>query len=59
MTDWGRIAAHIAEATGRPFAPDPPHDIGGGCINTTVKLGVISWCYCLHQSRLKSRYSEI
>ncbi len=32
------IATHIAQATGEPFEPRPPSPIGGGCINTAVRL---------------------
>lgn len=39
MTDWNAIARHIAETSGEPFNPDPPRGLGGGCINTAVKLG--------------------
>jgi protein-ribulosamine 3-kinase len=35
---WGTIGRYIAEATDEPFQPHPPSGIGGGCINTTVKL---------------------
>ena len=38
MADWTSIARHIAAASGEAFAPRPPHAIGGGCINTTVRL---------------------
>ena len=45
MTDWKRIADGIAEATGRPFDPDTPRSVGGGCINTAVKLCAGDRCY--------------
>lgn len=35
---WGEIAADIAQATGTPFSPEPPQGIGGGCINTSLRL---------------------
>ncbi len=38
MTDWQGIAGQIAKATERPFEPKPPREIGGGCINRTVRL---------------------
>jgi len=38
MSDWQRIARHIADTTGEPFSPGPPRRIGGGCINTTLQL---------------------
>lgn len=39
MTDWNDITAHIAAVTGKAFTPEPPRQIGGGCINTAVRLG--------------------
>ena len=38
MKPWSTIAAYIAQATGEPFEPRPPSSVGGGCINTAVKL---------------------
>ena len=38
MSDWDCIAAHIADVSGLPFEPEPPGRLGGGCINTAVKL---------------------
>ena len=38
MTDWNAIARCIAEATRADFDPRPPRSLGGGCINTAVKL---------------------
>jgi len=38
MTDWKQIAAGIGEASGAPFHPGNPDHVGGGCINTTVRL---------------------
>lgn len=38
MTDWHRIAARISSETGQSFTPDDSRNIGGGCINTTVRL---------------------
>ena len=38
MKPWSTIAAYIAQATGKPFEPRPPSSVGGGCINTAVKL---------------------
>lgn len=38
MTDWRQIAAHISQASGKPFHPGMPRLVGGGCINTTVRL---------------------
>ena len=45
MTVWAAIAAQVGALTGAPFAPDAPHSIGGGCINSTVRLsdGRQSW----------------
>ncbi|AGA91135.1 fructosamine-3-kinase [Thioflavicoccus mobilis 8321] len=39
MADWQDIATHIAAVTGEPFAPRPPRHVGGGCINTALRLG--------------------
>lgn len=38
MKSWSTIAAYIAQATGEPFEPRPPSSVGGGCINTAVRL---------------------
>jgi protein-ribulosamine 3-kinase len=35
---WQTIGNYIAECTDEPFAPQPPSGVGGGCINTAVKL---------------------
>lgn len=38
MDIWQTVAAQITEITGEVFIPPPPMHVGGGCINTTVKL---------------------
>lgn len=38
MTDWHQIASRIGTETGQAFTPVDPRNIGGGCINTTVRL---------------------
>ncbi len=38
MTDWRLIAARISTETGHTFTPEGTRSIGGGCINTTVRL---------------------
>ncbi len=38
MEPWHEIADQIGHITGEPFRPDPPHSLGGGCINTAVRL---------------------
>ena len=45
MADWQQIAAHIADASGRPFLPETSRSLGGGCINSAMRLsdGVQSW----------------
>lgn len=46
MSDlWQHIATCISELTGQPFSPDTPRHIGGGCINTALRLsdGTRSW----------------
>jgi fructosamine-3-kinase len=35
---WASIARYIGESTGEPFGPRPPAGVGGGCINTAVRL---------------------
>jgi fructosamine-3-kinase len=39
VTVWAAIAAQISALTGVPFSPAAPRSVGGGCINTTVRLG--------------------
>jgi len=39
MTVWAAIAEQISALTGERFAPAAPRSLGGGCINTTVRLG--------------------
>jgi fructosamine-3-kinase len=39
MSDWQAIAEQINRVTGEPFNPEPARSVGGGCINTAVKLG--------------------
>jgi protein-ribulosamine 3-kinase len=39
VTDWSAIAADIAAASGRAFAPRAPRHVGGGCINSAAVLG--------------------
>lgn len=45
MEDWRAVAAHIARASGRPFAPQAPRNLGGGCINSAYSLsdGETTW----------------
>ncbi|MCU7905180.1 MAG: fructosamine kinase family protein [Candidatus Thiodiazotropha sp. (ex Epidulcina cf. delphinae)] len=38
MTQWQIIAEHVTQTTGMPFYPLEPRHIGGGCINTGVRL---------------------
>jgi len=38
MDIWTQIASRIADLTGEAFQPRPPGHVGGGCINTTVRL---------------------
>lgn len=45
MADWQQIATHISEITGNIFSPDAPISVGGGCINTAVKLKERERCY--------------
>jgi fructosamine-3-kinase len=45
MTDWQRIADDIGETTGELFVAETPRSLGGGCINTAVKLCDGARCY--------------
>jgi fructosamine-3-kinase len=38
MSNRDEIADHITAATGRPFAVEREHSVGGGCINSAVVL---------------------
>jgi fructosamine-3-kinase len=38
MKDWQEIAQHIARSTGGKFNPLEPKMVGGGCINTGMRL---------------------
>lgn len=38
MTDWSLIASRISEITGHPFEVEKATPVGGGCINTAVRL---------------------
>ncbi|MEN8167842.1 MAG: fructosamine kinase family protein [Pseudomonadota bacterium] len=38
MSEWQTIAEQISTVTGELFEPAAPRHVGGGCINTTVKL---------------------
>jgi protein-ribulosamine 3-kinase len=38
MSIWENIAEQISTLTGETFSPDPPRHVGGGCINSAVKL---------------------
>jgi fructosamine-3-kinase len=38
MNTWQIIAEHIAQASAKPFDPVEPRHVGGGCINTAVRL---------------------
>jgi len=42
---WNHIATRIGELTDTTFKPDPPQHLGGGCINTALRLfdGKQSW----------------
>ncbi|MEW8381339.1 MAG: fructosamine kinase family protein [Candidatus Thiodiazotropha taylori] len=54
MNDWQIIAQHIADSTDAPFNPLEPKMIGGGCINTGVRLtdGERSYFIKLNRSAL-------
>ena len=38
MTDWQGIIQHITDSTAGVFSPGEPRHVGGGCINTSVRL---------------------
>ena len=38
MNTWQIIAEHITQVTGETFSPAEPRHLGGGCINTAVRL---------------------
>ncbi|QZZ21643.1 fructosamine kinase family protein [Leptothermofonsia sichuanensis E412] len=38
MVQWDQIAAHIRQATGKPFEPGDRRSVGGGCINQGYRL---------------------
>jgi fructosamine-3-kinase len=38
VNQWQIIAEHIAQTTGQPFNPLEPRQVGGGCINTGLRL---------------------
>jgi len=38
LSIWQHIAERIGRETGSPFEPHPPSSLGGGCINTAVRL---------------------
>lgn len=38
MADWQQISQHIEQATGDPFRPGTPGEVGGGCINAAFTL---------------------
>jgi protein-ribulosamine 3-kinase len=54
LTDFAHIAEHIRQASGRPFDPATPSSVGGGCINTAVKLsdGNRHWFVKLNRAAL-------
>ncbi len=54
MPDWQHIAAQIAAASGVSFKPAPPSGLGGGCINTAVRLsdGERSWFVKINRAAL-------
>lgn len=45
MSDWLRIAEQIGEVSGEAFNPESPRGLGGGCINTAVKMCDGERCY--------------
>jgi fructosamine-3-kinase len=54
MTVWAAVTAQISALTGAPFTPAEPRAVGGGCINTTVRLsdGRQSWFVKINASSM-------
>lgn len=54
MDPWQQIAEHIGRASGVAFHPSRPDSIGGGCINTAVRLsdGRSRWFVKLNRAAL-------
>lgn len=54
MQTWQIIAEHIAQVTGSAFDPLEPRHVGGGCINTAVRLtdGASAYFVKLNQASL-------
>ncbi|WP_041064134.1 fructosamine kinase family protein [Thiolapillus brandeum] len=52
MSAWQQITDHIRDASGEPFQPESPRSLGGGCINTAVRLsdGNRHWFVKLNQA---------
>lgn len=51
MTDWSSICRAISEVSGEPFDAGPPSGLGGGCINTAVRLCDGERCYFIKLNR--------
>lgn len=58
MAVWAAIAAQISALTGEAFAPAAPRSIGGGCINTTVRLadGRQSWFVKVNSAAMRDMF---
>ncbi len=58
MKDWQMIAQHIAQSTQAPFDPLESETVGGGCINTGVRLsdGERSYFVKLNRSALSDMF---
>lgn len=53
MTDLDLIAAAIAAATGRKFQAATQQRVGGGCINTTTRIGDAHRCFLLKANSIE------
>jgi fructosamine-3-kinase len=55
---WAAIAAQIGQLTGAPFAPAEPRPVGGGCINTAVRLadGRRSWFVKVNAAAMRDMF---
>lgn len=59
MSNWTQIAQHISEASGQAFHPDTPGRLGGGCINSAIKLsdGDRHWFVKINQAALLDMFT--
>jgi fructosamine-3-kinase len=51
VNQWQIIAEHISEITGESFNPQEPRHVGGGCINTGIRLSDGEQTYFVKMNR--------